>query len=124
MKTFKIACAMLAMTLTIPAFAGTPKKEVIPIKGKSSNPVGSPKAPAQTHIYVTYGETADELDFEMSPNIQFVYVVLTSDNTGEIQTGSVDQTNHVMTATLTEGTTYTLTCTTDAGMEFETTIEP
>lgn len=83
-----------------------------------------PRAPIGLAVSVEVNSSESELTFEFSPSIQALYVVLIDQSTGEIQTGMVDHSDPTMSAIVSDRTAYTLTCTTDAGYEFETTIEP
>lgn len=102
------------------AYAHVTKYDLKP----STKPSTRPRAPLGLAVSVEVNSSKSELEFEFSPSIQTLYVVLTDGSSGEIQAGMVDHSDPTMSATVSDGTTYTLTCTTDAGYEFETTIEP
>lgn len=127
MKKLKTATLLIAASAALssaPAYAKDDQKVYVPEKGKTSSPVGRPKQPSKSFVYVTIDSDIDELSFEFSEDIQTLYVVLTTQGTGEIQAGMVDHANPTMSATVSDGTVYTISCITDAGIEFETTIEP
>lgn len=124
MKTAKQLLKLLFLTGfmlvgTVNANAHETKYDLKPAK----NPSSRPKAPLGLQISVEVNSVDASLTFEFSQDIQTLYVVLTTDSTGEIQSGVVDHADPVMSATINDGTSYTLTCTTDAGIEFETSIE-
>lgn len=124
LKTATLLIAASAVLLSATSYAKDDQKVYVPEKGKTSRPVGRPKQPSKSFVYVTIEGDLDELSFEFSEDIQTLYVVLTTQGTGEIQAGMVDHSNPTMSATVSDGAVYTISCITDAGMEFETTIEP
>lgn len=70
LKTATLLIAASAVLSSAPAYAKDDQKVYVPEKGKTSSPVGRPKQPSKSFVYVTIDSDIDELSFEFSEDIQ------------------------------------------------------
>lgn len=96
-------------------------QSVIPIPKDDKQPVTTrPKTPTDEYVTMYVYTSQGTLAFDFSDSIESLYVILTDETVGTVQTGTVSHAQPSMDVLLPDNGTFTVTCESDNGSVFYT----